>query len=162
MSLMPLHRPDPDQLEPPQAPDARHQGPAPVAPSSTGTPPTIDWAFVAEALHGLPPAMVDGFMADVVADARRNLAGLRDPSLPDDARMHVADRLRGSASIFGLVSLAEAAAAIERAVANEGDLWSALDSYVDALEGTAAQLAAGRPPTPASGRRTAANGATHH
>lgn len=150
---MPVHRPDLDlePVEPRQASD-RPDGPERRASFGAGATPAVDWAFVAEALDGLPPAAVDALMAEVLADARRSLAALRDPALPDDARARLAHRLKGSARTFGLAGLGAAAAAIEAAAEDGHHLWPALDAYAEALEVATALLATGRPPVPRRSR----------
>lgn len=159
---MPLRRPEPDSWALPQAPDRRIQDAAPFPDGGAAAPPVVDWAFVDEALDGLPPATVEAFMADVLADARESLVTLRDPALADDARAQLAHRVKGSARSFGLVGLGTAAAAIEAAAGEGHHLWPALDAYAEAVEATAARLAAGRPPAPAWSRKPAASGGARH
>src|SRR5688500_15427825 len=115
---MPLRRADPAHLAEPEPFDLSRRDHDPAAVSGTDAPSALDWAFVAEALDGLPAAVVDELMAGVLADARRSLAELRDPSLADVDRAQRAHRLKGSARTFGLVGLGEAAAAVERAAAD--------------------------------------------
>lgn len=121
-----------------------HEG----CPSAAPFHPIVDWAFVAEALEGLPGEAVDGFMSGAVADARDGLAELRSPSLPDEARVELAHRLKGTARTFGLVDMGHAAAAIEHAAREGRGFRLALGRFAAALEATATQLAAGRPPLP--------------
>lgn len=121
-----------------------HEG----CPSGAPSHPIVDWAFVAEALDGLPGEAVDGFMSSAVADARDGLAEMRRPSLPNEARVEMAHRLKGTAQTFGLVDMGHAAAAVEHAAREGCGLPHALGRFAAALEATAGQLAAGRPPLP--------------
>lgn len=104
--------------------------------------PAVDWAFVAEALDGLPQPVIREFMVGALDDARQALAELQSVSLPDAARGELAHRLKGSARTFGLVRVGEAAAAIEQAIRGGRDLEPALGRYAAAVEATAAHLAA--------------------